>query len=552
MLSVANRPIVGLLIFALPMVAEATRVTVDVRLPDGARAGAGVTVTVTENGVLTPSPPRVITDRQSRARFANIAEGQAIIVATRDGARGEWSGRIRGKNQNIQVTMEYGLISTAPATAPAAQDTNGDPAPSVEEEPVGVTNTTSVEPTPDPPRVVMQIERDAECTALGSGEVTLYAAVSGPAPGEYRASENSSFAGSSWQPYVANPRFRLSAGPGQKRVYYQVRSTVDGTLLESNVSSDVIERVVSNARATLAINGGAGTTYSNTVMLNNTASFDGGGSNPRYIASESPQFTGAQWQSYNTAPSFALSAGAGTKTVYFMATREVCGITVGTEIVSDTIDLVETIISAVSVGTAEPAPPPELRIFEFGSWNTAASLATIPPAGTAAKYAAQQGFTHRGSVIGGSGQCKVAYDDVPNNSVRNPPTLYSLAEPAIDSSTGTLVKSLICEFSLFGGRRLNPGWRVTAVRVTAQQLSTEGKWTGTVNIVNAPSGDNLQTLVRINVPAYHCGSLLDGLELCPQDSFRPDIYGHKFVVGGFLDFLRIEGPSDDWRDAFNR
>jgi hypothetical protein len=35
------------------------------------------------------------------------------------------------------------------------------------------------------------------------------------------------------------------------------------------------------------------------------------------MASQSSTFTGAVWQGYSPAPSFTLSSGSGTKTIYF-------------------------------------------------------------------------------------------------------------------------------------------------------------------------------------------------------------------------------------------
>jgi metallophosphoesterase (TIGR03768 family) len=62
------------------------------------------------------------------------------------------------------------------------------------------------------------------------------------------------------------------------------------------------------------INGGAASTTSSTVTLNNSVL----ASTPvQYMASESPNFKGAAWQAYSNAPSFTLSATPGTKTVYF-------------------------------------------------------------------------------------------------------------------------------------------------------------------------------------------------------------------------------------------
>lgn len=53
-------------------------------------------------------------------------------------------------------------------------------------------------------------------------EVRLDLRVSGGAT-QYRASESPDFAGASWRPFRARPRFELSPAPGRKRVYVQVR-----------------------------------------------------------------------------------------------------------------------------------------------------------------------------------------------------------------------------------------------------------------------------------------------------------------------------------------
>ncbi len=49
------------------------------------------------------------------------------------------------------------------------------------------------------------------------------------------------------------------------------------------------------------------------VTLNNVCT----GNPTHYMASESPSFSGASWQTYSAAPSFTLSSGNGVKTVYF-------------------------------------------------------------------------------------------------------------------------------------------------------------------------------------------------------------------------------------------
>lgn len=63
----------------------------------------------------------------------------------------------------------------------------------------------------------------------------------------------------------------------------------------------------------LAINNGSSSTTNRTVYLNNSCS----GSPSHYMASESSSFTGASWLNYSSAPTFSLSSGSGTKTIYF-------------------------------------------------------------------------------------------------------------------------------------------------------------------------------------------------------------------------------------------
>ncbi|HRT22014.1 MAG TPA: hypothetical protein P5318_18005, partial [Candidatus Hydrogenedentes bacterium] len=56
-----------------------------------------------------------------------------------------------------------------------------------------------------------------------------------------------------------------------------------------------------------------------TVALNSTCDY----SPTHYMASENAGFAGASWSVYSTSPTFTLSAGAGTKTVYFKTKNEI-------------------------------------------------------------------------------------------------------------------------------------------------------------------------------------------------------------------------------------
>jgi hypothetical protein len=65
--------------------------------------------------------------------------------------------------------------------------------------------------------------------------------------------------------------------------------------------------------ASFQINNGNASTTSRSVTLNNSCT----NSPTEYLASENSNFSGATWQTYSTSPSFTLSDGNGTKTVYF-------------------------------------------------------------------------------------------------------------------------------------------------------------------------------------------------------------------------------------------
>lgn len=65
--------------------------------------------------------------------------------------------------------------------------------------------------------------------------------------------------------------------------------------------------------SSLLINNGDATATNRSVTLNNICT----GNPAYYMASESSSFSGASWLSYSTAPTFSLSSGNGTKTVYF-------------------------------------------------------------------------------------------------------------------------------------------------------------------------------------------------------------------------------------------
>jgi hypothetical protein len=83
----------------------------------------------------------------------------------------------------------------------------------------------------------------------------------------------------------------------------------------SNILNDTITyQLPPPVVSSFKISNDAAITTTRTVTLNNAVTGTGV---TQYIASETPGFAGASWLTYSAAPSFTLSAGEGTKTVYF-------------------------------------------------------------------------------------------------------------------------------------------------------------------------------------------------------------------------------------------
>ena len=672
--------LLGLALFSIT--AQATRVTVRAVLPNGAGAGPGVDVVVTNNTGYRTSG---VTNKQSRVRFSNVPEGNQTITVERSNERGQWQGNVRGKNQNVKVTLTnvsqtIPSAPTAPSAAAEAEaqaeaaaaaasakveaeraaaleaerqreteeaarleeqrqadaeaarlkeeaqekleaearaqaeaDAAAEKAAQEEAERLATEEaerlkaeeqekaeaearaqaeaaqeeadrleaeeaerlkaeeqataeaeaaTAAAQPSaPTAPSAALRINDGADCVIVDG--VVLANTVTGPAPKGYRASEDRSLIRTApWTLYSARPPFTLSAGAGKKTVYFQVQSPVAGTLVDSEIVSYTINRVAPRSSAVFNINNGAATTFNRTVTLNNTASFTPSGPNPRYLASEDPNFAGAQWQAYGTEPQFTLSAGTGSKTVYFMASREVCGRVVATPPVSDTIEIPQITVAAppaTETVIAEPVrpivpPPVALRSFEFIN-DRGQSVNPLTPA-EVITYAGSQGFRHSASLTRGDGSCS-RETNVATDYIDGQVQAWFLARPRWTQDLGsTQVEYLTCEFNLFGSRRLNPGWRVVSVSVGQMEIRP---WSGIVQVKALPSADNLNFTIVVPLPGIECGTAL--FKLCPaaltiiNDTFLDTATGIDVKTVDQVAFIKklvIEGPTNDWHDAFRR
>ena len=185
-------------------------------------------------------------------------------------------------------------------------------------------------PPPGTPPTVLVFTMNSGATSTTTRVVTLNNSVSG-SPVEYRTGESSDLSGAPWLVYDNAPSFSLGGPNGTKQVHFQVRNAA---LLESQVISDTITLNEPVPTVTVfAINGGAASTASRTVTLNNTATNGA----TEYRASEAADFGDASWLPYAVAPSFELSPGNATKRVYFQ-TRNLAGLSPAR---SDTINLLE-------------------------------------------------------------------------------------------------------------------------------------------------------------------------------------------------------------------
>jgi uncharacterized repeat protein (TIGR01451 family) len=166
------------------------------------------------------------------------------------------------------------------------------------------------------PPVIGAFAMDGGAATTQSRSVNLTCTVSGGAASHYMISESASFSKATWEAYsAALPPYTISSkGNGTKTIYLKLKN--DGGVSSPASASIVLAELPSVT--SLKIDSGASSTLRATVSLNNIAT----ASPTFYMASESPTFDGAQWQTYSTAPKFTLSSGHGVKSVYFQVKND--------------------------------------------------------------------------------------------------------------------------------------------------------------------------------------------------------------------------------------
>ena len=184
-----------------------------------------------------------------------------------------------------------------------------------------------------------------------------------------------------------------------------------------------------------AVNSGAASTTSQDVTLNSSCA----GSPTAYLASENPGFTNAAWLAYAGAAPFTLSAGSGTKTVYFKVRNAF-----GTE-------------SGVRSDTISYSGPPSVTL----AVNSSAYLGNIATAGEADWYAFKATASGTYTI---TTQAGTLTDNIMN--LYGPDSQTTLVESDDDDGTGNM--ALI-------SRTLSPGKYY--VKVFAKVVTDTGTYT---------------------------------------------------------------------------
>jgi hypothetical protein len=161
-----------------------------------------------------------MTDGSGNATFSNVPRATILVTASRDGYKAE-------QETIVSSTGNRMLVISLPTGGGGTQCPLGETATRVSAGGLGIS----------------RFAMSSGAAVTTTRNVTLDNVVSG-APTQYRASEMANFRGAGWQDYTQAPAFQLSAGPGKKTIYFQVRrhASLNGANLEtlSPVRKDTI------------------------------------------------------------------------------------------------------------------------------------------------------------------------------------------------------------------------------------------------------------------------------------------------------------------------
>jgi hypothetical protein len=161
-----------------------------------------------------------LTDGNGTATFNNVPRATVLVTASRDGYKAEQETMVSSSsNRMLVISLPTGGGGTrCPLDETTARVSGGGLA-------------------------ISRFAMSNGAAVTTSRNVTLDNRVSGH-PTQYRASEMANFGGAGWRDYTQAPAFQLSAGPGKKTIYFQVRryASLNGANLEtlSPVRKDTI------------------------------------------------------------------------------------------------------------------------------------------------------------------------------------------------------------------------------------------------------------------------------------------------------------------------
>ena len=162
-----------------------------------------------------------LTDGGGNATFNNVPRATLLVTASRDGYKAE-------QETMVSSTGNRMLVISLPTGGGGTQCP-------LDETATGVSAGGGLG--------ISRFAMSSGAAVTTSRNVTLNNVVSGH-PTQYRASEMANFRGAGWRDYTSAPAFQLSAGPGKKTIYFQVRryASLSGANLEtlSPVRKDTI------------------------------------------------------------------------------------------------------------------------------------------------------------------------------------------------------------------------------------------------------------------------------------------------------------------------
>jgi hypothetical protein len=152
-----------------------------------------------------------LTDGNGNAIFSGVPRASILVTASRDGYKAE-------QETMVTSTGNRMLVISLPAGGGGIRCPLSGSATRVSGSGLGIS----------------RFSMSSGAGVTTTRNVSLDNVVSGN-PTQFRASERADFKGANWQDYTQAPVFQLSAGPGKKSVYFQVRryAALNGANLET-------------------------------------------------------------------------------------------------------------------------------------------------------------------------------------------------------------------------------------------------------------------------------------------------------------------------------